>query len=62
MGLTLGCRLYLRLLPVVARGATLFPVSGPEAEIIGEQSSLVVVLTCSMVGSTILIGCDRSLR
>jgi hypothetical protein len=62
MGLTLGCRLYLRLLPVVARGATLFPMSGPGAEIVGEQSCFIVVLTCSMVGSTMLIGCDRSLR
>jgi hypothetical protein len=59
---TLGCRLYFRLLLVVARGATLFPASGPDTEFIGEQSSFAFVLTGSIVGSTTLMGCDLSLR
>jgi hypothetical protein len=59
---TLGWRLYFRLLLVVARGATLFGASGPDAECIGEQSSFAFVLTGSIVGSTMLMGCDLSLR
>jgi hypothetical protein len=60
--ITLGCRLYFRLLLVVARGATWFPASGPDAEFTGEQSSFTFVLTGSMVGSTMLMGFDLSLR
>lgn len=60
---TLGCRLYFRLLPVVARELTLGPESGPEDDVMcGEQSSLGTGAMCSTVGSTTTAGCDLLLR
>ena len=50
---TFGCRLYLRLLPVVARSVPLFPDSGPEAIIFGESSNFAVPLECGAVGSVV---------
>jgi hypothetical protein len=60
---TLGCRLYFRLLPVVARELTLDPESGPEDDVMcGELSSLGTAVMCSTVGPTATVGCDLSLR
>lgn len=63
--LTFGCRLYFRLLPVVARDVTLLllllPDSAPDAVRFGESSSFTAVLVCcGGVGSGLATDCDLS--